>query len=430
MKMTEREILPGITLSVIETDRFKTCALNVSFLTPLRRETASANALVPYVLRRGCARLSDLAKLNAELDSLYGASIEPFVYQQGDVQYVGFWCDGISDVFAAGADSVSQALFSLVQELICTPVLQDGCFVEEYVQGEKENLIQAILSEKNEKLSYAYQSATRALFSKQCFGLSALGELKYAKMLTNKEVYSAYCTLLKRAPLKITYCGSESFDAVSERVKTVFATLKREITDSARVSAPAFSDEVLNREEIMDVAQTVLLIGFRTDADEIPLKVLSAILGGSTASKLFLNVRERASLCYYTGSVFNPRQNTIFLYAGVEDEKETQAYERMMQQFDACARGEITEEELERGKQTLINRLRTINDTGGALLSYWVDQAVDGNKMSPGETEQAIRAVTRRQLIDAAKGCEQKIVYRLCGKEAQKDARKLLQEHQ
>lgn len=430
MKTTVCEVLPGVTLRVVETQRFKTASLNLAFLTPLCEDTASANALVPYLLRRGCRKFPDLAAINFELDLLYGANIEPFVDKQGDVQYVGFSCDGVDGALVGSEQSLTEKLLSMVHDLLLDPLLEEGGFSCDCFESERENLINQILSEKNEKLSYAYRRATAQMFQGQSFGLGELGDVVHARKLTGESVYCAYRTLLQIAPLMITYCGSESADVVSEMVTDVFSDFKRDVVDSIAVSKTSVLDEVKEYCEVLDVAQTVLLIGMRTAADEYTMKVLSAILGGGTASKLFLNVRERASLCYYTGSVFNPRQNSLFFYAGVEDEKAPLAYEKMLDQLKVCADGGITEEELLQAKQVLINQLKITNDTAGALFSYWIDRAVDAAPHTPSETAQAIREVRLQDVIDAANACEVKLVYRLCGKEACRSERTLLPEHQ
>lgn len=77
--VTHRELMPGVRLTAVQTDKFKTNLLSVSLLAPISEETASANALFPYVLRRGTERCPDMETLSAALDELYGGSIEPMV---------------------------------------------------------------------------------------------------------------------------------------------------------------------------------------------------------------------------------------------------------------------------------------------------------------------------------------------------------------
>ena len=79
METVRKEILPGVWLTALENDKFKTGCLSISLLTQLDRETAAMNALIPYVLRRGSRNHTDMQALATELDGLYGSYIEPVV---------------------------------------------------------------------------------------------------------------------------------------------------------------------------------------------------------------------------------------------------------------------------------------------------------------------------------------------------------------
>ncbi len=430
MKTMECEVLPGICLRAVQTNRFKTASLAVAFLSPFTKETASVNALLPYLLRRGCTKFPNLASVNFELDYLYGASAEPLVQKAGDVQYLGFYCSAIDDSYLSLEKPMLCSLLELVHDLLLDPVLENGAFRFDVLNGEKENLVNAILSEKNEKLSYAYQRATKHLFRNQGYGVSAFGDAKTARDITAESAMRAYRKLLETAPLTITYCGSAPFETVADTVKTVFADFSRDVVQTVACATPFFDDEKRDCCDVMDVAQTVLFVALKTPKDEVTMKVLSAILGGGTASKLFLNVRERASLCYYTGSVYQPRQNTLCMYAGVEDDTASLACEKMLCEFQNCVDGNVTEEELMQAKQVLVNQLKTTQDTAGALLSYWLERAVDHEVQTPSELAEAICAVTLDEVIAAARACEVKLIYRLCGKEAVSDERERLPEHQ
>lgn len=430
MKTVEREVLPGIRLRAVQTGRFKTASLAIAFLTSLKEETASVHALIPFVLRRGCKKFPDLASVNFELDYLYGASAEPLVQKQGDVQYIGFYCSGIDDSYLSLEKPMLTGLLELTHDLLLDPVLEHGMFCSDVLNSEKENLVNAILSEKNEKLSYAYQRATSKLFRDQGLGVNAFGDAKNARSITAGSAYSAYRNLLKTAPLTVTYCGNAPFETVADAVRSVFADFSRDVVDRVACSVPVFLNEKLDCNDVMDVAQTVLIVGLEAPQDEVTMRVLSAVLGGGTASKLFLNVRERASLCYYTGSVYQPRQNSLCMYAGVEDGKTSLACEKMLCEFQNCVDAKITEEELSQAKQVLINQLKTTRDTAGALLSYWVERAVCCDAKTPSELAAEICNVTRDEVIDAARACNVKLIYRLCGKESVSDERECLPEHQ
>ena len=90
MENIRREILPGVWLTALRSDKFKTGCLSISLLTQLDRETAAQNALIPYVLRRGSRYHTDMQSLAAELDGLYGSYMEPVVRKIGEIQCIGF----------------------------------------------------------------------------------------------------------------------------------------------------------------------------------------------------------------------------------------------------------------------------------------------------------------------------------------------------
>ena len=99
METVRKEILPGVWLTALENDKFKTGCLSISLLTQLDRETAAMNALIPYVLRRGSRNHTDMQALATELDGLYGSYIEPVVRKIGEIQCIGFLASFADDKY-------------------------------------------------------------------------------------------------------------------------------------------------------------------------------------------------------------------------------------------------------------------------------------------------------------------------------------------
>ena len=91
MDISRKEILPGVALTCLRSDKFKTACLSLSLLSQLRRETASMNALIPFVLRRGTTLYPDMEAISRRLDELYGTAIEPVVRRVGEIQCTGFY---------------------------------------------------------------------------------------------------------------------------------------------------------------------------------------------------------------------------------------------------------------------------------------------------------------------------------------------------
>ena len=136
MERIRTEILPGVWLTALRTDKFKTAWLSVNLLTQLRRSTAACTAVLPYVLRRGSTRLPDLETIAAELESLYGASITPSVRKLGEIQAVGFEAE-FADDGAVGED-VFPRLAADVADLLLHPNTRGGLLRPDIVDSERE----------------------------------------------------------------------------------------------------------------------------------------------------------------------------------------------------------------------------------------------------------------------------------------------------
>ena len=153
--MTRTELSGGVFLTYLPAKKFKTSVLSAQFIVPLRWETASANALLSAILRRGTVTYPDMGALSARLDRLYGARIDATIRKRGEAQCVGFVASLIDDCFAPGGERLLEPAADLLGELICRPVTRDGLFLEEYFENEKTNLIDAIRSILNDKRAYA-----------------------------------------------------------------------------------------------------------------------------------------------------------------------------------------------------------------------------------------------------------------------------------
>ena len=145
------EIMQNVFLTYLPASKFKTSVLSAHLVTPLSKETASANALLPAVLRRGTMRCPDMESLSAALDTLYGAQIDYTVRKKGERQCIGFVASVIDDAFAPAGEKLLEPVSDLLGELFLDPVTRNGRFLAEYVDSEKQNLIDAIRAIRNDK---------------------------------------------------------------------------------------------------------------------------------------------------------------------------------------------------------------------------------------------------------------------------------------
>ena len=420
MKATRIQLSDGVYLTYLPARKFKTSLLSAQFVTPLRQETASAWALLPAVLRRGTVRYPDLGALSAQLDRLYGASVEYTIRKKGENQCVGFVASFIDDSFAPGGEKLLEPAAELVGELICDPVTERGRFVSAYFESEKTNLIDAIRSQINDKRDYAAARLLREMCAGEPYGVSRLGDEKSAEKLQMKKLYAQYGELISTARLELIYIGSAGLERVRQALASAFATLPRdgirEITPGLPHPARA---EVRTVTEEMDVTQGKLGMGFSCGSDDYAAMLLgNAIFGGSSNSKLFLNVREKLSLCYYTSSLYHRQKRLITVSSGIEFADYQKACDEILRQLEAVQKGDLEDWELDGARSTLLNAYASMGDSQGKLENFYLGQAATDRTESPEDMAAALRDVTAERVFRAMETVKLETVYFLKGKEA------------
>lgn len=304
MQRIRTEILPGVWLTALRTEKFKTAWLSVNLLTQLRRETAACTAVLPYVLRRGCTRLPDLEAIAAELDGLYGAHITPVVHKLGEIQAVGFEADFADD--GALGEEIFPRLAADVADLLLHPNTRGGLLRPDIVDSERTQLIARIRAAVNNKRSYARERLYTHMCCCEDFAVPRFGEEADAERIHYRKLTMRYHDLLSTSPVEIFYCGSIDGRRVARILTDVLSTMPRGALDEdigTDIRMNALEEQPRYVTETLPVAQAQLAAGYRLgtcmeDPDLPVLFVLNALYGGCVTSKLFSNLRERLSLCY------------------------------------------------------------------------------------------------------------------------------------
>ena len=424
MDVTHLTLRPGVRLTAVRTAKFKSSVLAVHLLAPLSAETAALGALVPAALRRGTAEHPDMESLSAALDELYGGSLEASVRKKGETQCVGFTASFLDDPYALEGERVLEPAAALLAEVLLRPCTRDGAFRPDYTRQERDNLVDRIRAQVNDKRQYAQLRVVAEMCRGEPFGVDKLGEEAAAAAITPLSLWDYYQRLLSGARVELYYCGS----AELERVKAAFAPLAEGLPEGgarpgalrpAKGRAPAAPRRV---EEALDVTQGKLALGFRTNCDAWDetypaLAVANAVYGGTTTSKLFMNVRERLSLCYYASSGLMKYKDVMLVSSGVEFGKAAQAEEEILAQLDNCKAGKFSGDELEWARRSVVNGLRAALDSQSRLEDHWLGQAAAGLEEGPEALAERVEAVTREQAVAAARGLELDTVYFLKGRD-------------
>lgn len=412
-------LLPGVTLRCFPDHRFKHGCFSIQLVRPMCQEEAALNALLPAVLLRGSRSCPDLRAITLRLDDLYGASVSALVRRVGDYQTTGLYCSFLEDRFAMEGDLVLKPMVAFARELLLEPDLDSGIFREDFVESEKKNLIATIESQLNDKRTYAMEQLAKHMCQGDSYGVPRLGETEQVAKITARSLYDHYVRILRESPVELCYVGSASGETVAELLKEVFAPLNRSyvnLPEQTPLSAPPAGYHT----ETMDVNQGKLCMGFVTPATIqtpgfVATQLLNTVFGGGMTSKLFVNVREKRSLCYAIHSGYYGSKGIVTVSAGIDSGMSETVQQEVLAQLEACRNGQITQEELVAAKQALRSSLLATHDSPGAMEGYYATGALSGLGMTPEEYIRAVEATTPEQVCDAAKQLQLHTVYFLKG---------------
>lgn len=430
MEFSRIQLRPGVWLTHLHEEKFKTACFSVNLLTQLNRETASMNALIPFVLRRGTSSCPNMEALTSRFEELYGTSVEPVVRRIGEIQCCGFYASFPEDDFLPGSESILRDVLQLTADLLLSPVTRGGLLLPAYVESEQEKLLDLIASRLNNKRAYAVSRCIEEMCCCEDFAVSRYGDEESCRSINYRKLSRHYKTLLQTAPVELFYCGRAKLRTVSTLLSELLATLPRgEIDDEigTEIRMNALEAQPRYTEEEMDVAQMNLVIGWRLgecmeEPDFPALYVFNDLFGGSPSSRLFLNVREKLSLCYYASSLLDLRKGLLLVSAGIRPERYQAAKDEIFVQLQALQNGEISAEALETARAGVISDLRSVPDSQSSLESFYLSQAVAGLDYGPEELAELVREVSVQRVIDIARSVECDQIYVLKnGSETEED---------
>ena len=429
-KITRKEILPYVFLTHNQTDKFKTACLSVNLIAQLNKENAAKNALLPSVLLRGTARLPDMRQLNMHMESLYGAKIQTVIRKKGEIQCMGLFASFIDDAFLPEGEGIFAQMAALLGEVLCKPKIENAMLSKAYVESERTKLIEEIEGRINNKTSYAIGRLAEEMCAYEDFSVFRLGTVEQAEEITPQSLTEHHQHLLESAPMEMFYSGTRTVEEVEQTLKEALKSLPKRTPDldiGTDIRQNALEAKPRYIEEEMDVSQGKLTLGFRLgetmeEPDFAALQLLHYLYGGSVNSKLFLNVRERLSLCYFASSVLEMHKGILFVASGIEVAKFQIAKDEILAQLQAIADGDITDDELLWAKKALVTDLRMMQDVPQELEDFFLSRTLLGEEADLDEEIRQVEEVTKADLVKIASGMELDTVYFLKGNDEEEVA--------
>ena len=405
----------GVYLAAYKTNKFKSAVMTVSFAVPLDSETASGYSLLTNLMSLSTGSYPTMQAFSVIKDDLYALGLDAYVQRRGELLLIRFEINSIADSYAFDGEKVLFRATELLGDAIFNPCLENGVFPASSVENEKLCLIEEIASLVENKPAYAMLRARQIMCEGEPFAVDAAGEIEKVEALDGSQLMHYYRTALETAPVFITYAGEADFEYVQECVKANlnFPPRKNELPDS--VIHPA-REEIMRVFESMDMEQSVLILGFTVEMPESAhqraiVTVYDEIFGGSPASKLFMNVREKEGLCYYCSSYPAGRKNVLFVSCGLEPGFEDKAIAAIFREADAMKQGDFSDDDIKNAKSSIIRSLKSAENNLGSISGYLQGQILSKDSVTIDESIELIKSVTRDEVIGFASTVKPELIY-------------------
>ncbi len=421
--MTRHDIAGMAKLTFVPQTKFKTNFFQVCFVLDLDREYTTKLNLLGGVLLRASKNYPGIAQINNRLDYLYDMTVSTHCFKRGERLIYSYECDFIRDAFLPdGEENLLHEAVGMFREIVFNPYIVDGGFDGKILESEKVDLANAIKSVINYKNTYVREKCIERLCEGERFSISDQGNLEDIDGITPKQLYDFYNWFIRNARVEIFFSGEADEEYLCSAFGEIFSDIcgrnpqelcETYVTGNVKPS-------VLEVCEEMDVNQGKLALGFRTgvkvtDEDSAAMALLGEIYGGSPMSKLFMNVREKMSLCYYCRTSIDAYKGIMLVLSGIECENKEKALSAILKELSDVQQGKISEDEFDAAKLSLINSYKTLDDSPSAMGLWFTSRILSGSFLTPSDIIEMLEKTTVSQVVEVSKKIKLDTVYFLKG---------------
>ncbi len=416
--INRRKIADGVYFSSITDKRYKKNLISVAFSTQLSEETATENVIVPLLLTKCNSKLPSYKAFNNKMSRLYASGIGGTTGRQYDLQTISFGAYYLDDVYALAGEKMTEIMTDIFIDCLTSPVTENGVFTAKFVELEKKTAIDNIETAINDKRSYAIERAMKTICKGEPASVCSYGTVEKAKLITPDSAYKAYCRMLETMPCEIICTGCSDFDGVAEKFAAAFEKVGRHDIEHTAIALSPVKTQTEEVTERLTVNQSKLVLGFKSHSDDdAALVLLQKIFGGTTSSKLFQNVREKMSLCYYCSAARNDLKGIMLVNSGVENENIEKTKNAVVDQLEEIKNGNFTDEDINFAEMAIKNDFKSVADSAGNVSNWYFDCIRKNDIVTPEEKLERYLGVSKERIIAAAKSMVLDSVYVLTGNE-------------
>ncbi|MCR4593501.1 MAG: insulinase family protein [Clostridiales bacterium] len=418
-----KNLANGVKFLCVNSDKFNTNAIWLNLFLPVAEDLPACRVLTG-IMGQASNEYPSPRMFNSKLEWLYGASLDTSTVIDGDIVKISFELSVLDDKFALDNESISEQAEDFLFDIILNPHAENKAFDSKDTEREKRFSVEDIDAIKNDKILYAKTRLKELMFEGEIFGTKTDWVREKTVALNETVLYEAYIEMLQKSTIVITACGSLNAEILEEKARNFISSIvgrnplpieNKFITDIG---------EVRYFRESMDMNQAKLDLGFRTkmadpDDNYYAYRVMADMFGGGPYSRLFTNVREKMSLCYYCSSRFVRKKGAMIVQSGIEKENYECALEEILRQMDIIRNNQFEDSELEASKKSIVDSLNKVEDHPVSVCSFYLTHAFDKEFHSLSKMALEISMISREQVAECARNTLLDTVYFLEGEEVE-----------
>ena len=414
------EIIKGVHLHFIQSEKFKTNKIKVRFSAPMSEKTIAGRVLTASMLETSNALYPTSQAFREKLANLYGANYSTSLSRRGLVHYLDINLSFVRDQFLSRKNMLADEMLDFLKASLFFPLSNGNAFDTKTFEIEKRNVLTDLEAEIENHFYHAHRELNNLFYDLPEMRIPRVATIELVEKETAETSFAAFQQMLNQDQIDFFFIGDFNEIAVREKIQE-FQFSERE--QSLELSYQQnYSNITREKLEQRDVHQSIVELAYHFssqygDRSHLPLIVLNGLLGGFAHSKLFVNVREKESLAYTISSSFDIFSGLMRIYAGIDRANRTKTVALINRQILDLKRGHFTDEELEQTKNMLKNSILLAQDRQNTLIERAYMSSVLGKKFLSLEAWlKALENVSKADLIEAAQQLKLQAIYFMEGK--------------
>ena len=414
------EIIKGVHLHFIQSEKFKTNKIKVRFSAPMSEKTIAGRVLTASMLETSNALYPTSQAFREKLANLYGANYSTSLSRRGLVHYLDINLSFVRDQFLSRKNMLADEILDFLKASLFFPLSNGQAFDTKTFEIEKRNVLTDLEAEIENHFYHAHRKLNNLFYDLPEMRIPRVATIELVEKETAETSFAAFQQMLNQDQIDFFFIGDFNEIAVREKIQEFqFSEREQPLQLSYQQNYSNITREKL---EQRDVHQSIVELAYHFssqygDRSHLPLIVLNGLLGGFAHSKLFVNVREKESLAYTISSSFDIFSGLMRIYAGIDRANRTKTVALINRQILDLKWGHFTDEELEQTKNMLKNSILLAQDRQNTLIERAYMSSVLGKKFLSLEAWlKALENVSKADLIEAAQQLKLQAIYFMEGK--------------